>query len=305
MTMRGIAILVLLAVMAIVSTLSIFTSNMHDLGFGSLDIAFIRLFVATAVLLAIILLVCRDSLRIGKRDVFFLILFGVFRYLMDYTFYLSLEVTSVSLATLLQNTAPYFVAVISYFIFKQRVSKMALASIIMGSFGCVLMSGKALLGADFEPVGIMYALISAFSLAMFIIGSDRGQERGYGAVTYLCYVLLVATIVSVPFADLGMIASRALEADVLINSLVLGIVMTLLQFYVMAWGVKYLDSTTVAVICVLEVVFAALVGAFYFAENLDYLDAIGIALMVGSLVLISKNEADGGKEKQEGDGTSV
>ena len=305
MPMRNIAILILLVSMAVTSTLAIFAANLLDLGYKAMDIAFIRLFVAVAVLFVIILITSRNSLRIDKKDILFLILFGVFKYLMDYTFYLSLSMCTVSLASLLQNTSPYFVIIVSYFIFREKVSKMTLLSVMLGSFGCVLMSGKALLSSEFEPMGIVYAMLSAFCLAMFIIGSDRSQKKGYGAVTYLFYVLLVATIVAIPFADVGAIASRALEVDVLINSLVLGIAMTLLPFYVIAWSIKYINSTTTSVICVLEVVFAALVGAFYFKEGLDILDAAGILMMVGSIVLISKIEADGDKKKQEQEQTAV
>ena len=205
----------------------------------------------------------------------------------------------------LEKDGSHSVIIVSYFIFREKVSKMTLLSVMLGSFGCVLMSGKALLDSEFEPMGIVYAMLSAFCLAMFIIGSDRSQKKGYSAVTYLFYVLLVATIVAIPFADVGAIASRALEADVLINSLVLGIAMTLLPFYVIAWSIKYISSTTTSVICVLEVVFAAVVGAFYFKESLDIQDAVGILMMVGLIVLISEIEADGDKKKQEQEQTAV
>ena len=301
MAMKNVVLLILLASIAVASTLSIFALNLVELGFKAMDIAFVRLVVATVVLFIIILVRSRDSLRINKKDIFFLIMFGVFKYLMDYTFYLSLSMCTVSLASLLQNTAPYFVIIVSFFILRERVSKLTLLSVMMGSFGCILMSGKALLGSNFEPMGIVYAMASAFCLAMFIIGSDRSLKKGYSAVTYLFYVLLVATVVSIPFADLGTIVSRAMELDVLFNSLVLGIMMTLLPFYAIAWSVKYLNATTVSVICVLEVVFAAMVGAFYFGEALDLQDVLGIAMMVGSIVLISKIESKSKKEELDGD----
>ena len=304
METKNIALLILLASIAAASTLSIFAFNLMAQGFKEMDIAFIRLVVATVVLFIIILIRSRGSLKINKKDILFLILFGVFKYLMDYTFYLSISMCTVSLASLLQNTAPYFVMVVAFILFKEKVSKMTLVSVMMGSFGCILMSGKALLSTNLEPMGIVYALASAFCLAMFIIGSDKSYKKGYSAVTYLFYILLVATIVSIPFADLGNIASKITEIDVVMNSLALGILMTLLPFYVIAWSVKYMHATTVSVICVLEVVFAALVGAFYFGENLNWQDAIGIAMMVGSIVLISKIEAKSDDKQSDQDTVS-
>ena len=262
-----------------------------------MDIAFIRLFVAAAVLSIIILLKSRGSLRVERRDIKYLVIFGVFKFLMDYTFNESLNDIPVNLATLLQNTAPYFVIIISYFAFRDRASKMALVAIMMGSFGCVLIAGRSLLGLDTDVVGLIFALISALSLSMYYIGSDLSDRKGYSPGTYLFYVLLVAMIVSIPFTDMGFIASHALDPDVIWNSLVLGVVMTLVPFYIMAWSAKYLDTATVSTICVLEVVFAAIVGSLYFGEPLDILDALGIAMMVASIVLISRNSRSTAKNK--------
>ncbi len=297
MDKRVAAILILSAAMVASGMLSIFTRRLSSIGFEPSDIAFVRLFVAVAVLFVIIMIKARGNLRIERRDIIYLVMFGVFKFLMDYTFNESLNDIPVGLATLLQNTAPYFVIIISYFAFREKASKMALIAIMMGSFGCVLMAGRTLFGMDADIMGVIFALISALSLSMYYIGSDLSDRKGYRPGTYMFYVMLVATIVSIPFTDLGFIASQALEPEVIWNSLVLGIVMTLVPFYIISWSTKYLDTATVSTICVLEVVFAAIVGSLYFGEPLDILDALGIAMMVASIVLISRNSRSTAKNK--------
>jgi len=297
MDKRVAAILILSATMVVSGMLSIFTRRLSSIGFEPSDIAFVRLFVAVTVLFVIIMIKARGNLKIERRDTTYLVMFGVFKFLMDYTFNHSLNDIPVSLATLLQNTAPYFVIIISYFAFREKASKMALIAIMMGSFGCVLMAGRTLFGMDVDIMGVIFALISALSLSMYYIGSDISDRKGYGPVTYLFYVLLVAMIVSIPFTDMGFIASHILDPDVIWNSLVLGVVMTLVPFYIMAWSAKYLDTATVSTICVLEVVFAAIVGSLYFGEPLDILDALGIAMMVASIVLISRNSRNTAKDR--------
>ncbi|MBR4203104.1 MAG: DMT family transporter [Candidatus Methanomethylophilaceae archaeon] len=297
MDKRVAAILILSAAMVASGMLSIFTRRLSSIGFEPSDIAFVRLFVAVAVLFVIIMIKARGNLRIERRDIIYLVIFGVFKFMMDYTFNESLNDIPVGLATLLQNTAPYFVIIISYFAFREKASKMALIAIMMGSFGCVLMAGRTLFGMDADIMGVIFALISALSLSMYYIGSDLSDRKGYSPVTYLFYVLLVAMIVSIPFTDMGFIASHTLDPDVIWNSLILGVVMTLVPFYIMAWSAKYLDTATVSTICVLEVVFAAIVGSLYFGEPLDILDALGIAMMIASIVLISRNSRSTAKNK--------
>ena len=94
-------------------------------------------------------------------------------------------------------------------------------------------------------------------------------------------------IVSIPFANLNRIVESMSDTDVLINSLILGIVMTLIPYYISTWSVKYLGEMTVSVISVSEVVFAEIVGAMFFDEAIGPIEVIGTLLMIASLVLIN------------------
>lgn len=300
MDKKIVAILILTGTMVLSGCMAMFTRNMNAAGFNALDIAFIRLFVSVAILLVIVLVKFRECLKVTRRDFLYLVMFGVFKFLMDYTFIQSLEDTPVGLATVLQNTAPYFVVVLSYLFFREKTSKLVLISIMIGTFGCVLITGNALIGKTLEPMGILFALLSAFCMGMYFIGSDQSKRKGYSPLTFLFYVLLVATIVSIPFADIGTIASKALETDVILNSLALGVLITLIPFYVMTWSVKYLDAPTVSTICVLEVVFAAIVGAVFFGESIDLQDVIGMGLMLASIILISRASLKNGTPESYG-----
>ena len=164
----------------------------------------------------------------------------------------------------------------------------------------MLITGNALIGKTLEPMGIVFGLLSAFFMGTYLIGSDLNQRKGYSPLTFLFYVLLVATIVSIPFANIGAIASKALEADVILNSLVLGVLITLIPYFIMTWSMKYLSAPTVSVVSVLEVLFASIVGAVYFGEALDIQDALGVALMIGSIILISRASLKGDSPKSDG-----
>lgn len=215
-----------------------------------------------------------------------------------------MDTTSVALATVLQNTAPYFVLIFTYFLFKEKVSKRANLAIIVGSFGCVMMSINAITGSTFDPLGILFSIASAFCLGMFYVGSNISLNKGYDAATFLFYMMVIAAIVSVPFADVPKVVSSMSDSSVLVNSLVLGIAMTLVPYYISAWAVKYLGALTVSVISVTEVLFAAIVGAIYFDESISVYDVIGILLVMVSVVMISIGSTRDNTENQEDQGTA-
>ena len=138
--------------MALFGAMALCTRNLSAAGLSSVDIAFIRLSVASIVLLIVLLIRSPKNLLVRKNDLPFLILFGIFKFLADYTYFQALNNTSVGIATVLQNTAPYFVLVVSFFLFKEKVSRKALIAILIGSFGCVLMMQNALLGSTIDPL---------------------------------------------------------------------------------------------------------------------------------------------------------
>ncbi len=287
MEIKRLASLLLLGSMILFGSMALCTRRLSAAGLSSVDVTFIRLFIAAFVLLVVLLIRSPKSLMVRRRDLPFLILFGIFKFLADYTFFHALNATNVGLATVFQNTAPYFVMAVSFFLFKEKVSRRVLMAVMVGSFGCVLMMQSAILNSALDPLGLIFAILSGFFLGMYYIGSRISIDREYAPSTYLFYMFLVAMIVSIPFANLNRIVESMSDTDVLINSLILGIVMTLIPYYISTWSVKYLGEMNVSVISVSEVVFAEIVGAMFFDEAIGPIEVIGTLLIIASLVLIN------------------
>lgn len=90
-----------------------------------------------------------------------------------------------------------------------------------------------------------------------------------------------------PFSNIGDIATGMTKPSVLFNALSLGVVMTMIPYYIIGWSTRHLSPVTAAVICVSEVIFAVLIGTLYYGEPLDTQDILGVLLLVGSIIMIS------------------
>ncbi len=266
------------------------TRPMSDAGMSFMDIMFVRLSIASAGLFLIVLLAHRSlkPLKPNRRDIVMLVFFGIFKFLSDYTYIAALDTIDISLATLLQNTAPYFVMILCYFLFKDKVSRKIILIAMLGSFGCVLMAGAALFKGDMNPLGIAYAVASAFCMSLYYIGNRMGKERGYTPAVFTFYLMFVSTLITLPFLDIGTMANTFSDISMVARALILGVVTTLIPYYIVAWSMKYLNPMITAVICVSEVFFAAMMGALYFNETMDVQDYIGIIMLASSIVLISR-----------------
>jgi drug/metabolite transporter (DMT)-like permease len=284
---------ILLFGMLLACFIAVFSRGLMAAGLSVMDVTFLRLSIAFAGLFVLMLLIHRswDCFRLNVRDLPLFILFGIFKILSDFSFIHALDNISVCLATLLQNTAPYFVMILSYYIFRTRVSRKILMLIMLGTFGCVLMSGMALLHTNLEPLGIISALVSALCLSTFYIGTAVTEMKGYTPGTFSFYVILLSALVSLPFIDAAGIGVALSDPINIYRAVALGLVSTLIPTYIMAWSVKYLNPLISVAVCVSEIAFAALVGAVFFNEALDIFDCIGMVLMMASIILISRQSA--------------
>lgn len=260
----------------------------NDCGLSSSDIVVIRLTVSGLGLLIVLALFAREHLKIRKKDIPFMFIFGVFKFLTDVTFFFAQNNTSLCLATLLQMTAPYFVMVLSLIMFKERITMPKLMAMCVGSIGCVLVTGILFGEVDAKTEGIFAAIFSGLCIAMFFIGNRMAIDRDIRPTTMLLYTTLFADLIALPLAvEHGESFSAILTPTGIGVALAFGLIMTLIPYYILTWSTLHIEPTVISMISVLEVGAAAVVGYLMFGEDLTAFHILGIALVILSVILIN------------------
>lgn len=260
---------------------------LHDNGFAPLDITAVRLFVTTIALVIVALVVDRGLFKVRKRDLLFFILFGFFKLMSDVTLFRAQVTIDLSLSTLLQMTAPYYVLVISLFLFRERITLMKILAMLVAFIGCIFVTGVitgSMHSLDF--VGVASALISGLFFGLYTIGCKLGSDKGYKPVTTMMYTFLFASLMTIPFANDVKVVESFVDVHLILGVLSLGILMTLIPFFVSTWGVQKLEASKVSLISVMEVITACIVGYFLFDEEMTVLNIIGMSLVVASIVIM-------------------
>ena len=257
---------------------------LHDNGFAPLDITAVRLFVTTIALVIVALVVDRG---LFKRDLLFFILFGFFKLMSDVTLFRAQVTIDLSLSTLLQMTAPYYVLVISLFLFRERITLMKILAMLVAFTGCIFVTGVITGGMhSLDFVGVASALISGLFFGLYTIGCKLGSDKGYKPVTTMMYTFLFASLMTIPFANDVKVVESFVDVHLILGVLSLGILMTLIPFFVSTWGVQKLEASKVSLISVMEVITACIVGYFLFDEEMTVLNIIGMSLVVASIVIM-------------------
>ena len=260
---------------------------LHDNGFAPLDITAVRLFVTTIALVIVALVVDRGLFKVRKRDLLFFILFGFFKLMSDVTLFRAQVTIDLSLSTLLQMTAPYYVLVISLFLFRERITLMKILAMLVAFIGCIFVTGVITGGMhSLDFVGVASALISGLFFGLYTIGCKLGSDKGYKPVTTMMYMFLFASLMTIPFANDVKVVESFVDVHLILGVLSLGILMTLIPFFVSTWGVQKLEASKVSLISVMEVITACIVGYFLFDEEMTVLNIIGMSLVVASIVIM-------------------
>ena len=260
---------------------------LHENGFAPLDITAVRLFVTTIALVLIALVVDRDLFKVRKKDLLFFILFGFFKLMSDVTLFRAQVTIDLSLSTLLQMTAPYYVLVISLFLFKERITLMKILAMLVAFIGCIFVTGVITGGMhSLDFVGVASALISGLFFGLYTIGCKLSSDKGYKPVTTMMYMFLFASLMTIPFANDVKVVESFVDVHLILGVLSLGVLMTLIPFFVSTWGVQKLEASKVSLISVMEVITACIVGYFLFDEEMTLLNIIGMSLVVASIVIM-------------------
>ncbi len=221
---------------------------------------------------------------IDKRLFLKIFLLGAIFYSGGSAFYfLACQYTGTGLAMVIFFSYPIFIALFAIFIHKWKIDKYALFSLIGIVLGLLLIKGQG--GNSVNMVGIVFAIISALSYAVYVFSSKK--------TTSSLPSTLVTLIVCLGCSFLFFLASIFTKSISIPQTqtawfyiLVLGIFATAVPIQLLLEGLRYLSPLKTSILSVLEPVVTLIVGAILLDESVSILQSIGIIIVLMSAILI-------------------
>ena len=272
--------------------IGLFVRKLNLYGFESMDIVALRA-IATSVLLGLFLLSYdREKLKIRLKDVWCFIGTGVCSIVFfNYCYFKAITLTSLSVAAILLYTAPAIVMLLSAVLFKEKITKIKVGSLVLTFLGCVLVTGVFSHSAVLNIQGILLGLGSGLGYALYSIFSRYALERGYHSLTISFYTFVFAMIGVIPFARYNAIADICgMDLGIVLFCLLFGLVSTVLPYIFYTTGLEGMENGKASIIASIEPVTASLVGVIVYRERMSMFEVIGAILV---LVAIAINNIDG------------
>lgn len=284
--------LVLLGGVLVVSTASILIRVAQGAGMSSLIIAAGRLGFAALLLTPIAWARAGDELRhLGARERWLGILSGGLLAIHFASWISSLAYTSVASSVALVTTNPLWVGLATFFIFRERLSKPAVAGIVLTFLGTILIgySDSQQSSGSNPMLGNSLALLGAITVSgYFLIG--RTLRRTLSILAYIWIVYTSAAIVLVVVALISGQRFWGFSPIVYLALLGLAIGPQLLGHTSFNWALKYLSATFIAVSILGEPVGSALLAFAFLGESFAPIQLGGFVVLLSGIVVAALGE---------------
>jgi drug/metabolite transporter, DME family len=232
-----------------------------------------------------------SALRVPGRDLLRFFLLGILGVAAsNYLYYLAIQRTNVATAIILQYTAPVWVLLYTVARGTQgkgrRPSLRRIAAVGLAVVGCALAVGFVGSGGfRMDAVGVIAALLAAFSFAFYNVGGHSVLAR-YDRWKVLLWVLVAAStfwmFVNPPWEIVAAHYGWQQWGFMLVFSLV----SVLGPFSCYFAGLQHLEPTRAIVASCLEPVFSIVIAALLLRELLRPMQTVGIVLVLVAIVLI-------------------
>ncbi|NEP88543.1 MAG: DMT family transporter [Okeania sp. SIO2C2] len=197
----------------------------------------------------------------------------------------SLSYTSIAASTSLVNTNPIWVALLSRWWLKERLSPQTVIGIVIAMVGGLTI-GLADIGGGYTGInpllGNFLAMMGAWAVSLYILLGREAQTKGFSVGGYLVVVFTVAGIVLLPLPLILGVGYSGYPGLVYFYLLLMALFPQLIGHTSLMWAVRWLSPTLVTLAILFEPVGASFLGYLFFGEVPSIMVFFGaIILLIG------------------------
>ena len=269
----------------------IFIRKSTELSMNNITIVSSKAVTASVIMFVSIFLYNKSLIKIHLKDIFIFISAALIGMLgVNIFFNESVSFLSLSLAAVLLSLSPIFVLLLSYFLYKEKITLKKLISIILAFVGCILVSNILKSEIKISLWGVISGLLAAFSYALYSILSKKAMLKGYHSLTITLYAFIFIAIITAPLADWNLIVDLIKKDNNIFIFIILHSLLVLILPYVFyTVSLNYMDTGKASILASCEPIAASVFGIIFFNEIPNIFSVVGIILTITALTLLSIN----------------
>lgn len=273
----------------------IFVHFLEPFGFSSMQMTLGRELTAAIAMVVYVLIADKKLFRTRFKDLVLYAMSGISMFLAAALYYRAMQITSVSTAVVLMYTAPIFIMIYSVAFFGERLTLVKTIAVIAMLCGCGLVSGIAS-GFNVNLVGFLFGIGSGIAYSIYNIVTkiemrQRCDPKTANVYTFI-FAALCAMITSKPLGAIEIISRNPASVLILVAC---GIFTCIVPYFMYSLSLRDIPAGTAASLGIIEPMAATVYSVVFLGEKLDKFAICGIVLILGSVLVLSREK----EEKQQ------
>ena len=263
---------------------------LYEEGLNVNSVIFYR-FIFASILLAIFMLIKKDSFYLKFKEIILLALLGLLFGISAISLFNSFLYMDAGLASTVLFIYPIFVAIIMALFFKEKNSIITILSIVFAFLGVVLLYESD--GANVSNFGIFLVIVSSLCYAIYIVIINQYLKISALKVTFYSMLFCTITILIHSFFDSSLNIMPLVNFNMWFYTIFLALVPTIISLLFLIKAIQLIGSTSASILGALEPLTAVLIGVYVFNEKITFWLVIGIVfILFGVLLIVLKDYID-------------
>lgn len=274
-------------------TIGTFGKLLMNYGLLPLEVAFCRLFFGCILLFLFAFFYRKEALRISKKGLLYTLVLGIFcQALFNILYFNSIQRVGIAIAAVLLYTAPIYLAFLSRFFFKERITSSKKISIILCVLGSFLaVTGGVLNIKSLDIIGILLGIGAALSYACLSVLSKHAMTE-VNELSLIMYSFLIGWILLLPIVNPIDILHKVTDVHGLLLLVGQGLFTSALPYMFYMTAVRAgAELTRSGVICSVELIISVVIGWCFFAEGISLFKVVGVGIIVLSVLVAATASA--------------
>ena len=224
----------------------------------------------------------------NKRDCVGIILFGTAgMYLVQYTYFKTIELSNVSFATILQFTAPFFIFIYESIKNKKIPAISTVILLFMTILGVVFIATKGnFSNLSISLEALLLGVISAIMIAFYSTYPKKLLKK-YGSITVVGWGMIIGSIISNVIHPIWKIEGNV-NAKSMIQVIIVVILGTSIAYLIYIASLNYISSSLAGILTAFEPVLAAILSVAIFGLKFSFIEIVGFVLVFVSIFILEK-----------------
>ena len=213
---------------------------------------------------------------------------GIFS--VQFFFYLCVEYSNATTATILQFISPVFILLYNRIIYKKKASKKAIFYVLTAMIGVFLMATKGDLSKlSITPLALLTGLLSALGVMFNVILPQRFAKK-YGFVPTVGWGMIIAGLFSNFLYPVYEISFQVDAISILI-CLTIAFLGTAFAFFLSMKAVSLVSPLVVSVVSASEPLSSAILSVLFLGMVLDGFLVLAMILIIVPMIFLSIEES--------------